>query len=286
LKIKEILQKGAEILREAGIETPVTDSQLLLSHILDMPRWKLITERELEIPDEKVEKYFELIQKRAEGYPVAYLTHKKEFFGLTFYVEKGVLIPRPETEILVEEVLKRIPENEEKLGLEIGVGSGAIIVSLLKNRPILKMYGVDISEKALEITEKNAKIHHVKDRLVLIKSNLFENVPEIKFDFIVSNPPYVSEKEYETLQKEVKKEPKVALVSGKEGSEIYDKIVKQGIKYLKENGFFAFEIGYNQGEYVSNLLKKYGFKTKVIKDLQNLDRVVIGEKEWKWKGML
>ncbi len=281
MKIKEILQKGAEILREAGIETPVTDSQLLLSHILDMPRWKLITERELEIPDEKVEKYFELIQKRAEGYPVAYLTHKKEFFGLTFYVEKGVLIPRPETEILVEEVLKRIPENEEKLGLEIGVGSGAIIVSLLKNRPILKMYGVDISEKALEITEKNAKIHHVKDRLVLIKSNLFENVPEIKFDFIVSNPPYVSEKEYETLQKEVKKEPKVALVSGKEGSEIYDKIVKQGIKYLKENGFFAFEIGYNQGEYVSNLLKKYGFKTKVIKDLQNLDRVVIGEKEWK-----
>jgi len=286
LKIKEVLQKGAEILREAGIETPVTDSQLLLSHILDMPRWKLITERELEIPDEKVKKYFELIQKRAEGYPVAYLTHKKEFFGLTFYVEEGVLIPRPETEILVEEVLKRIPKNEEKIGLEIGVGSGAIIVSLLKNRPKLKMYGIDISEKALEITEKNAKIHHVEDRLVLIKSNLFENVPEIRFDFIISNPPYVSEKEYEKLQKEVKKEPKTALVGGKEGFEVYDKIVEQGIKYLKENGFFAFEIGYNQGEYVSSLLKKYGFKTKVIKDLQNLDRVVIGEKEWKWKGML
>ena len=281
MKIKEILQKGAEILREAGIETPVTDSQLLLSYILDIPRWKLITERELEIPNEKVKKYFELIQKRAKGYPVAYLTHKKEFFGLTFYIEEGVLIPRPETEILVEEVLKRIPENEEKTGLEIGVGSGAIVVSLLKNRPNLKMYCIDISEKALEITEKNAKIHGVNDRLTLIKSNLFENVPEIKFDFIISNPPYVSEKEYEELQKEVKKEPKVALVSGKEGFEIYDKIVEQGIKHLKENGFFAFEIGYNQGEYVSNLLKKYGFKTKVIKDLQNLDRVVIGEKEWK-----
>ncbi len=281
MKIKDLFEKGAKILKEAKIETPVTDSQLLLSYILDLPRWKLITERELEIPEEKVKKYFELIQKRAEGYPIAYLTHKKEFFGLTFYIEEGILIPRPETEILVEEVLKRIPENKKRVGLEIGVGSGAIIVSLLKNRPMLKMYGVDISEKALEITEKNAKIHNVYDRLTLIKSNLFENVPQIKFDFIVSNPPYISEKEYEKLQKEVKKEPIEALIGGTEGIEIYNKIVEQGINYLKENGFFAFEIGYNQGKYVSNLLKKYGLKTKVIKDLQNLDRVVIGERAWK-----
>jgi release factor glutamine methyltransferase len=278
LKIKEALQKGAEILKKYRIETPVTDSQLLLSYVLNIPRWKLITERELEIPESKVNEYFNLIKKRAEGFPVAYLTHKKEFFGLDFYIEEGVLIPRPETEILVEEVLKKIPENKEILGLEIGVGSGAIVVSLLKNRPKLKMYGVDISEKALEITKKNAKIHGVEDRLVLVRSNLFENLPKIKFDFIVSNPPYVSEKEYEKLQKEVKKEPKTALVGGTEGFEIYEKIVKEGINFLKEGGFFAFEIGYNQGRYVSDLLKKYGFKTKVIKDLQNLDRVVIGER--------
>ncbi len=278
MKIKEALEKGAKILKEAGIETPVTDSQILLSHILDIPRWKLITERDLEISDEKVKEYFYILKKRTEGYPVAYLTNKKEFFGLTFYVEEGVLIPRPETEILVEEVLKKLPKDKEITGLDIGVGSGAIIISLLKNRPNLRMYGVDISEKALEITKKNAKIHGVEDRLTLIKSNLFENVPKIKFDFIVSNPPYVSENEYEKLQKEVKKEPKTALIGGMKGTEIYNKIVEQGIKYLKENGFFAFEIGYNQGKYVSNLLKKYGFKTKVIKDLQNLDRVVIGEK--------
>ncbi len=281
MKIKEALQKGAETLKEAGVETPITDSQLLLSHILKIPRWKLITEREEELKKEEEKKYFELLKKRAEGFPVAYLTKKKEFFGLEFYVEEGVLIPRPETEILVEEVLKRIPEDKEKIGLEIGVGSGAIIVSLLKNRKKLKMYGVDISEKALEITKKNAKIHNVEDRLFLIKSNLFENLPEIKFDFIVSNPPYISEEEYMELQKEVKKEPKNALVAGKKGIEIYDKIVQQGVKFLKEDGFFAFEIGYNQGQYVSELLRKYGFKTKIIKDLQNLDRVVIGERKWK-----
>ncbi len=278
LKIKEILQKGAKILKDAGVKTPVTDSQLILSYVLNLPRWKLITERELEISEEIAEKYFNLIKKRAEGYPVAYLINKKEFFGLTFYIEEGVLIPRPETEILVEEVLKRIPEDKETIGLEIGVGSGAVVISLLKNRPKLQMYGTDISEKALEITQKNAKIHGVYGRLVLIKSDLFENIPEIKFDFIVSNPPYVSEEEYEELEKEVKKEPKTALIGGKKGTEIYKKIIEQGIKFLKEKGFFAFEIGYKQGKYVSDLLKKYGFKTKVIKDLQNLDRVVIGEK--------
>ncbi len=278
MKIKELLEKGAKFLKDNKIETPITDSQLILSNLLGVPRWKLITEKDKEIPEEIVNNYFELLEKRAEGYPVAYLIKKKEFFGLSFYVEEGVLVPRPETEILVEEVLKRIPDNRKVIGLEIGVGSGAIIVSLLKNKPNLKMYGVDISEKALKITEKNAKIHNVIDRITLLKSNLFENVPNIKFDFIVSNPPYLSEEEYEMVQKEVKKEPKKALVYKEKGSEIYKEIVHQGKKYLKENGFFAFEIGYKQGKIVKDILEKNGFKVTVIKDLQNLDRVIIGEK--------
>ncbi len=279
MKIGDALKRASYILRKAGVETPVTDSQLILSHILHIPRWKLITEREKELSKSILDYYFILIKKRSEGVPVAYLTGKKYFYGLEFEVEEGVLIPRPETEILVEEVLKRIPKDRHFHGLEIGVGSGIISISLLKHRPKLKMTAVDISDKALEITAKNAIKHGVVDRLILIKSNLFEKIPKNqKFDFIVSNPPYISEEEYGKLSREVKKEPVEALIAGKEGIEFYEKIINEGISFLKEDGFFAFEIGYNQCEKVSKLLKEKGFHTICKKDLQNLDRVIIGEK--------
>ncbi len=279
MKIGEALKKASQILRKANIDTPITDSQLILSHLLKIPRWKLITEREKELTEEIQIKYFLLIRKRAEGYPVAYILGKKSFYGLGFDIEEGVLIPRPETEILVEETLKRIPKKKPFHGLEIGVGSGIISISLLKNRPKLKMTAVDISDKALQITVKNALKHKVIDRIFIKKSNLFEKIDKNeKFDFIISNPPYISLKEYETLQREIKKEPMEALVAGKEGTEFYEKIVSEGKKFLKEKGFFAFEIGYNQKEKVKNILEKEGFKVKVIKDLQNLNRVIIGEK--------
>jgi len=279
LKIGEALKKAAEKLKKAGVATPVTDSQLILSHLLKVPRWKLITEREKALPENIQLQFFLLIEKRAEGFPVAYLTGKKHFYGLEFDIEEGVLVPRPETEILVEEVLKRIPKEKKCSGLEIGTGSGIISVSLLKNRKKLFMYGVDISDKAIQITARNALKHGVIDRLKIIKSNLFEKIPEnIKFDFIVSNPPYISEEEYRTLSKEVKKEPVEALIAGKEGIEFYEKIVSEGKEFLKDKGFFAFEIGYKQGEKVKSILEKEGFKVKIIKDLQGLDRVIIGEK--------
>jgi len=279
LKIGEALKKAAEKLKKAGVATPVTDSQLILSHLLKVPRWKLITEREKALPENIQLQFFLLIEKRAEGFPVAYLTGKKHFYGLEFDIEEGVLVPRPETEILVEEVLKRIPKEKKCSGFEIGTGSGIISVSLLKNRKKLFMYGVDISDKAIQITARNALKHGVIDRLKIIKSNLFEKIPEnIKFDFIVSNPPYISEEEYRTLSKEVKKEPVEALIAGKEGIEFYEKIVSEGKEFLKDKGFFAFEIGYKQGEKVKSILEKEGFKVKIIKDLQGLDRVIIGEK--------
>lgn len=285
MKIGDALKKASHILKKAGVETPITDSQLILSYILKIPRWKLITDREKNLPEEIQNYYFVLIKKRAEGIPVAYLTGKKYFYGLEFQIEEGVLIPRPETEILVEETLKRIPKDKRFHGLEIGVGSGIISISLLKHRPKLLMTAVDISDKALEITTKNAIKHGVIDRLKLIKSDLFKKIPENqKFNFIVSNPPYISEKEYKELSKEVKKEPIEALVAGKEGTEFYEKIVNEGVKFLKDQGFFAFEIGYNQCKKVSDLLKNKGFHVFCIKDLQNLDRVVIGEKDDKTKS--
>ncbi len=279
MKIGDALKRASQILKEAGINTPVTDSQLLLSYLLKKPRWKLITNRNQELSEDIQIQYFLLIKKRAEGFPVAYLTGKKHFYGLEFDIEEGVLVPRPETEILVEEVLKRIPKEQKYHGLEIGIGSGIISIALLKNRKKLIMTGVDISDKAIQISTRNAIKHGVIDRFFIKKSNLFENIDKNqKFDFIVSNPPYVSEKEYTNLSKEVKKEPKEALIAGKEGLEFYEKIVSTGKNFLKEKGFFAFEIGYRQGKKVKEILEKEGFKAKIFKDLQNLDRVVIGEK--------
>jgi release factor glutamine methyltransferase len=279
LKIGDALKKASQILKKAGIDTPITDSQLILSFLLKKPRWKLITDREENLPEDIQLQYFILIKRRAEGFPVAYITGKKHFFGLEFEVEEGVLVPRPETEILVEEVLKRIPKHKHTHGLEIGIGSGIIAISLLKNRKKLLMTGVDISDKALQISTRNAIKHKVIDRFFIKKSNLFENIPENqKFDFIVSNPPYISEEEFKKLPREVKKEPKEALLAGKEGIEFYEKIVKEGVRFLKSKGFFAFEIGHTQGEKVKKILEKEGFKVKLVKDLQELDRVIIGEK--------
>ena len=278
MKIKEAIEQGVKRLKEAGIKTPITDTHLILSKVLNIPRWKLITEKDKYLSTEEKRQFFSLIEKRAERYPLGYILGEKEFFNIKLKIEEGVLIPRPETELLVEEVLKRIPENKKIIGLEIGIGSGAISIALLKNRPNLIMYGVDISEKALQLSALNAKINNVLDRFIIIKSNLFENIPDIKFDFIVSNPPYIAQEEYETLEEEVKKEPIEALIAGKEGTEFYERIINQGIDYLKEKGFFAFEIGYRQGEYVKNLLEKKGFKVSIIKDYQGHDRVVIGER--------
>ncbi|WP_457640129.1 peptide chain release factor N(5)-glutamine methyltransferase [Persephonella sp.] len=279
MKIKELLDIGIQRLKEADIKTPITDAQLILSKVLNIPRWKLITEKDSPIPQEKIKEYISLIEKRAEKYPLGYILGEKEFYNVKLKINEGVLIPRPETEILVEQVLKKIPENKKTEGLEIGVGSGAVSVALLKNRPLLYMYGVDISETALQTAYTNAKINMVADRLVLLKSNLFEKIPEKKFDFIVSNPPYIAEDEYPQLEEEVKKEPVEALIAGKEGTEFYERIVQEGKNFLKENGFFAFEIGSKQAEKVCRMLEEEGFNCSVFKDLQGLDRVIIGERK-------
>ena len=277
MKIKDVLKKAVEKLKKAGIETPVLDAQILLSYILKIPRWKLIIKENEELPQEIVEKFFNFVEKRANRIPVAYITGEKEFYGLPFKVEKDVLIPRPETEILVEEVLKRIKNIKNPVGIEVGIGSGCISISLLKNKPDLKMIATDISEKAVKIAKENAKIHKVDKRLFIIKTDKLKGVKG-KYDFIVSNPPYIPQNEYESLQPEVKKEPKEALIAKDEGLEFYKDIISEGYKLLKENGFFAFEVGYNQAEKVEKLLQKKGLKTEKVKDLQGIYRVVIGEK--------
>lgn len=278
MKLEQLLRIGIDILRSSGVDTPITDAQILLAHSLKIPRWKIITERDMPISEKQISKYINLIKKRAEGIPVAYLTKRKEFFGINLYIDYGVLIPRPETEILVEEVLKRLNKNKHYIGLDIGVGSGAITVALLKNHQKLFMYGVDISDKALHIANINLKLKHISNRAKLIKSNLLKNLPDnILFDFIVSNPPYISINEYKNLSKDVKNEPKEALLGGKYGVSFYKRIILNSKKFLKTGGFLAFEVGYNQSEKVEELLKRNDFKNiSKIKDLHGIYRVVIG----------
>ncbi len=277
MKIKQALEKAIKVLKEAGVETPSLDAQIILAHILKIPRWKLIVQSDEELTDRELNTFFSLIKKRAERFPVAYIIGEKEFFGIKFIVNEGVLIPRPETEILVETVLEKIKDRKEPVGIEVGVGSGAIAVSLLKNKPDLKIIATDISNIAIETSKKNAILHKVDNRLKILKADKLNSING-KFDFIVSNPPYIPYYEYETLQPEVKKEPKLALLAKDNGLEFYKDIIKKGYNLLKRNGFFAFEVGYNQAEEVEKLLQKKGLKTEKIKDLQGIHRVVIGEK--------
>jgi release factor glutamine methyltransferase len=287
MKLKELFRKITEIFKESKIENPANEALILISKILNLPKHHIISYPDLEISEEDAKKLVVLSEKRASGYPMAYLTKNKEFFGLDFYIEEGVLIPRPETEILVEKVIEKLQNvKNELIGLEVGVGSGCISVSLLKNIKNLQIIGIDISEKALEITEKNAKIYEVLDRLKLFKFDIMnEKMNSLnlsKLDFVVSNPPYIKEEDYQKLQKEVKKEPKEALISGKEGTEFYEKIVNSLKDFLKEDSFFAFEVGIGQAEKVKQILEDNGYKNiEIYKDLARIDRVIIASKRFK-----
>ncbi len=278
MKIKDLLKEGVDKLKTSGIKTPVTDAQILLAYVLNVPRWRIITDKDEDISQELAKRYFVLIENRADREPLHYLINKKDFFGYEFYIERGVLIPRPETEILVEKTLEKIKDKQNLKGLEIGIGSGVISISLLKSRDDLIMTATDISSKAIRISKINSELLGVENRLNLIKSNLFDDLKSEKFDFIISNPPYISYNEYIELEEEVRKEPIEALISDKDGLYFYERIVKEGKEFLTDKGFFAFEIGYSQGKRVKRILELEGFSVTIYKDLQNLDRVVIGEK--------
>ncbi|ACN99316.1 protein-(glutamine-N5) methyltransferase, release factor-specific [Sulfurihydrogenibium azorense Az-Fu1] len=281
MKLKTLFEMVVNILKKADIENPQLEALIILQEILKIPKHKIFTDPDLEIKD--YQEAINVALQRSKKVPLGYLIKKKEFFGLEFYIEEGVLIPRPETEVLVEKVLHQLENLKNPLGLEVGVGSGCISVSLLYNKKDLKMYALDISEKALKITKINAEKYDLLDRLTLIKFDVMkDDVKDLnldRLDFVVSNPPYISEDEYESLPEEVKKEPKEALISGKVGTEFYEKIVEKFKNYLKEYGFFAFEIGINQAEKVKSILERNGFKNiKIYKDLAGIDRVLIASK--------
>ena len=278
MTIKEIIIKYCREL-ENIIDTPRLDVELLLKRALgdvDSMYIRMYLDKEL---SEDQEKYFlEMMKDRLNQRPIAYILGNREFMGLDFFVKEGVLIPRPDTETLVEEIIN-ICNNKTGLNiLDIGTGSGAITVSLAKYLDKSHIVSVDISDIALEIASKNAVSNKVDERIDFIKSDVFSNVSrENKFDIIVSNPPYIKRNVIDTLDEEVKKEPYIALDGGEDGLYFYKKIIKESYQYLKYGGYLCLEIGFDQKIDVIELIEnEEKFEnTYSKKDLYDNDRVIV-----------
>lgn len=275
LCLSEALAYGRSILSEAGISDAQTDAWQLLEHVCGCDRTYYFLHMEEELTIEQTARYKELIQKRAEHIPLQQITGIAYFMGLEFFVNEHVLIPRFDTEVLVEEVLKRI-QGEAHI-LDMCAGSGCILLSLLHEKRTCTGTAADISQEALLVAKKNSERLGIEASFV--QTDLFEHIEE-KYDIIVSNPPYIPSDVISTLDVEVKEhEPILALDGMADGLYFYRRIIAQAAAFLKENGYLCFEIGYDQGKDVSALMQEAGFEQViVIKDLSGLDRVVIGGK--------
>ncbi len=278
---KALLKKSIEYIQSKGIKEAKLDTELIFSEVLNYDRMMLSLSFTREITEAEKEKIREMLKKRAvDKLPVQYILGYEEFYGRRFEVNKAVLIPRPETERLVEECIKRLTETNGKYVLDIGAGSGAIGVSIAKELPNTKVLACDLSEDALEVAKLNAEKLEATN-IKFIKSDVFSEIKYKEFDLIVSNPPYIPQEEYENLQVEVKlHEPQMALTDTKDGYYFYKKISREAPNYLKSGGVLAFEVGYNQSEEIKLFMEKQGFKNVVvIKDYEGIDRMVIGVKE-------
>lgn len=275
---RECYEKGSRILNEAGIEESTLDARLLLEAVCGTDRNDLLVHGEQPVAPEAEEKYLNWIRQRAEHIPLQQLTGEQDFMGLTFSVNEHVLIPRQDTEILVEEVLKELHDGMRIL--DMCTGSGCILLSLLHYSNDCEGLGVDLSAEALEVAGRNVlkvltpeKAEHAH----FLQSDLFEKV-EGKFEIIVSNPPYIASAEVEKLMPEVRDhEPRMALDGTEDGLHFYRRIIEEAGKHLVSSGMLFFEIGYDQGQAVSELMRTEGYReVQVVQDYAGLDRVVFG----------
>ena len=275
MTIKQAITKGMIMLKSNNVESPKLKARLLLQYVLDKPRQYIIVYDNKEIDKQQQWQYFVNIEKLTKGVPLQHITHRQEFMKMDFFVDENVLIPRSDTEILVEEVIKITQKYNSPRILDLCTGSGAIAISLKKFVPNADITAVDISEKALEIAQKNAE--KLEAKINFVKSDLFDKLDNKKFDIIVSNPPYIRKDEIKKLSEEVQKEPKIALDGGEDGLDFYRIIAEQAINYLKTGSFLCFEIGYNQKNDVIKIIEdEQNYKnTYCKKDLYGNDRIII-----------
>jgi len=283
--IRNILKSAIVILKKSEIEFPEINADTLLAYVLSCDRANLYTNPDDLINDSDTCKYNELIHKRARHVPLQYITKLVEFMSLDFVVDEGVLIPRPETEILVEAVLKKTDNklyHDRKITIiDIGTGSGNIAVSLAKNISNVKIYASDISREALTVANENVLIHNATDKIHLLHGNIFEafssNVKKGQVDFIVSNPPYVSKSESKNLEPElIDHEPLLALIGGEDGLFFYKQIIKDAADWIKPGGYLIIEIGETQANSIIKLMQNelHYDEIEIINDLQGKERII------------
>ena len=284
MEINHLLKRGADMIGDREYGNPVLEATMVLEKLLDVDRVYIYTHGKETVSGDIADKFMTIMEKRAEGYPIQYIIGKKEFMGLDFHVREGVLIPRNDTEILVEYILEYMDErhgNETIDILELGIGSGAISLSIAHYNRRVRIHGVDLHSIPLEVAEEN-KARLGLDNVSFHQGDLFQGIEGLEMDgrfhIIVSNPPYIPSDDMGTLQEEIREyEPTDALDGGGDGLDFYRRIIPQSRDYLIEEGLLIFEMGYDQGEEIERMMMDKGFKDiGILRDLQGLDRVIYG----------
>ena len=283
LSAGESMLEAAEVLREAGVPEARREAGSLLQYVVQRDRTFLLSHPEYVLTAEEEESFRRCVARRANGEPLQYITGTQAFFGLDFEVTKDVLIPRPETELLVERALKLLATGASSpLICDVGTGSGCIAIALLHENQSASAIGIDVSEAAIRVAERNAQRHHVTNRLTLLASDGFSGLPanQNHFDLIVSNPPYVASSAWDGLQREVRDhEPLVALVSGPDGLVMIRRLLTESSAFLKPSGYLLFEMGFDQGAAVQRLVDPDTWNILDIQDdLQGIPRIMVLQK--------
>ena len=279
VSIWHAMKWAEEVLSTSGRLDAQIDAKLLMLYTLQYTETQLLLNRQEPMPIKQLEIYKHYVLTRAKGVPLQYITHEQEFMGLNFYVNENVLIPRQDTESLIEKLIEKNQVEHFGTGIDIGTGTGCIGISLAYYIKGLQMTLIDVSEKALEVAKRNIKANHLEQVIVTLKSDVLEAYKGEKVDLIVSNPPYIAKEDMNDLMIEVREhEPHLALTDEGDGLYFYRVISKQAKNHLKKGGLLAYEIGYNQGEAVTNILKNENYETiELFQDLAGNDRVIIAK---------
>ena len=277
MNISNLLKAGSDILKKNNIQTNQLDAEILLSKLMNKKRERLIINSDENVSNEIINNYNTLLERRSKKEPIAYIVNHREFWSKDFYVNKHTLIPRPETELLCENVIKLFKDKEFNF-LDIGTGTGCILLSILSELKKAKGIGIDVSKKAIDVAKKNSINFNLEDRAKFIVKS-FNKIYGYKFDLIVSNPPYIKSIDIKNLKEDVRNfEPKLALDGGKEGLDVIKKVIYKSKTILKKDGLLALEIGFKQHYKVSQILKEQGFREKLlVKDYLNNIRCVFAE---------
>ncbi len=279
MNYNQILKKGENYLKKSKIENPNLDAELILSKVLNKKREEILLNINNKLKNRDILKFQNYLQRRFLKEPMAYILGYKYFWKQKFLANKSVLIPRPDTELIIEESLNYLQNDKSKKILDIGTGSGCIIVSLIKERPKCSATAIDISKKAIIVAKTNAKLHHLDNKINFINIDI-DKYKSYNYDLIISNPPYISSIELNRLDDDIKShEPKLALSGGSDGFREIEKVIKKSRELLKINGKLIMEIGHKQRNQSLKILKKFGFYiNKTCKDLSGKDRCIVSTK--------